>query len=77
MYYNEELVEKWFVNTNDLVMKCPICKENMDMNLRKDGYFVQNENWTLVRFNKDTRSFYDLQDRFIEIKDDINNFFKF
>lgn len=36
----------------------------------------QNKNWTLVRFNKDTRSFYDLEDRFIEIKEDINNFFE-
>ena len=100
-------------------MKCPVCKENMDMNLRKDAYFVQdenwykqdkkysefldrnknksvlllefgvgfntpgiirfpfeqmileNKNWTLVRFNKDTRSFYDLEDRFIEIQEDI------
>ena len=37
---------------------------------------LENKNWTLVRFNKDTRSFYDLQDRFVEIKNDINNFFK-
>ena len=128
LYYNEELVEKWLINTNDckissnLIMKCPICKGNMDMNLRKDAYFVQDENWykqdkrysefldrnknksvlllefgvgfntpgiirfpfeqmilenrnwTLVRFNKDTRSFYDLEDRFVEIQDDIKKF---
>ena len=127
-YYNEELVEKWLINTNDckipsnLIMKCPICKGNMDMNLRKDAYFVQdenwykqdkrysefldrnknksvlllefgvgfntpgiirfpfeqmtleNKNWTLVRFNKDTRSFYDLEDRFVEIQEDIKKF---
>lgn len=130
LYYNEELVEKWLVSTNDckipsnLVMKCPICKGNMDMNLRKDDYFVQdenwykqdkkysefldrnknknvlllefgvgfntpgiirfpfeqmilaNKNWTLVRFNKDTKSFYNLEDRFIEIQEDIKKFMK-
>ena len=32
---------------------------------------LENKNWTLVRFNKDTRSFYDLEDRFIEIQEDI------
>lgn len=32
----------------------------------------QNKNWTLVRFNKDTRNFYDLEDRFIEVQEDIN-----
>lgn len=129
LYYDEELVENWIANTNDckipsnLIMKCPVCSENMDMNLRKDNYFVQdekwykqdkkysefleknkdknvvllefgagfntpgiirfpfeqmileNKNWTLVRFNKDTRSFYNLMERFIEVKDDINTFF--
>ena len=128
LYYNEKLVEKWLLNTNDckipsnLVKKCPVCNGNMDMNLRKDAYFVQDENWylqnerysefldknknnkvvllefgvgfntpgiirfpfeqmtlqnvnwTLVRFNKDTRSFYDLDDRFIEINQDIKKF---
>lgn len=130
LYYNEELVEKWIANTKDceiptdLVMKCPVCKGNMDMNLRKDAYFVQddnwykqdkrysdfiesnkhknvvllefgvgfntpgiirfpfeqmtfeNKNWTLVRFNKDTRSVFDLRERFIEIKEDIKEIIK-
>ena len=46
-----ELVEKWLRNTknckipSDLVMKCPVCGGNMDMNLRKDANFVQDENW--------------------------------
>ena len=35
---------------------------------------LENKNWTLVRFNKDTRSFYDLEDRFIEIQEDIKKF---
>ncbi len=36
----------------------------------------QNKNWTLVRFNKDTRNFYDLKDRFIEVQEDINQVIK-
>ena len=51
LYNNKELVEKWLLNTkdckipSDLVMKCPVCGGNMDMNLRKDSNFVQDENW--------------------------------
>lgn len=51
LYNNKELVEKWLRNTKDckissnLVMKCPVCGGNMDMNLRKDANFVQDENW--------------------------------
>lgn len=28
-----------------MVPKCPVCGGPMDMNLRKDDYFVQDENW--------------------------------
>jgi NAD-dependent SIR2 family protein deacetylase len=51
LYYNENLVNKWLSTTKDckipsnLVQKCPVCGKNMDMNLRKDIYFVQDENW--------------------------------
>lgn len=51
LYKNKELVEKWIQNTKDckipsnLIMKCPVCGGNMDMNLRKDANFVQDENW--------------------------------
>ena len=51
LYNNKELVEKWLQNTKDceipsnLIMKCPVCGGNMDMNLRKDANFVQDENW--------------------------------
>lgn len=51
LYDNREIVNKWIENTNDckipssLVMKCPKCGENMDMNLRKDDNFVQDSNW--------------------------------
>lgn len=30
---------------SDLVPKCPVCGGPMDMNLRKDQYFVQDEDW--------------------------------
>lgn len=51
LYNNRELVEKWIHNTknckipSNLVMKCPVCGGNMDMNLRKDENFVQDKKW--------------------------------
>ena len=51
LYNNRELVKKWLENTKDckipsnLVMKCPVCGGDMEMNLRKDINFVQDENW--------------------------------
>ena len=51
LYNNRDLVEQWLQNTKDckipskLVMKCPVCGGNMDMNLRKDANFVQDSNW--------------------------------
>lgn len=51
LYNNRELVEKWLQNAKDcripsnLVMKCPVCGGNMEMNLRKDANFVQDETW--------------------------------
>lgn len=50
-YYNENLVKRWLKETKDgripteLVPKCPVCEKNMDMNLRKDANFVQDEHW--------------------------------
>lgn len=29
----------------ELVPKCPVCGEKMDVNLRKDAYFVQDRKW--------------------------------
>lgn len=51
LYNNKEMVKEWLENTKDckvpekLVPKCPVCGRNMEMNLRKDGNFVQDENW--------------------------------
>jgi NAD-dependent SIR2 family protein deacetylase len=51
LYYNESLVKEMIEHTRDcripteLVPKCPVCGGKMDVNLRKNGYFVQDENW--------------------------------
>ena len=51
LYYNYDLVSEWLKNTKDckipsnIVPKCPVCGGNMEMNLRKDANFVQDENW--------------------------------
>lgn len=53
LYYNEELVSEMIKKTTDckipaeLVPHCPVCGGAMDVNLRKDGYFVEDENWEL------------------------------
>ena len=131
LYSNKELVVEMLENIDDnlkvstkLVPKCPVCGENMEPNLRKDAYFVQddlwykqseayenfidnskhknllllefgvgfntpgiirfpfekmtfeNKNWKLIRFNKEVMCFCELDDRFIGIDKDINEFFK-
>jgi len=51
LYPNKDLVEKWLKNTDDCkilsedVMYCPICGEAMEVNLRKDAYFVEDDYW--------------------------------
>ena len=51
LYYNEDTVKKMITETVDcrvpsyLVLKCPKCGYEMDVNLRKDQYFVQDKNW--------------------------------
>lgn len=51
LYDNKEMVEEWLKHTENLkipkqlVPKCPVCGGNMEMNLRKDANFVQDENW--------------------------------
>ena len=51
LYYNYDLVSEWLKNTKDckipsnIAPKCPVCGGNMEMNLRKDANFVQDENW--------------------------------
>ena len=51
LYSNKELVAKWLKDTQDCkipsaeVMYCPACNEEMDVNLRKDSYFVEDDYW--------------------------------
>ncbi|MCG7376425.1 Sir2 silent information regulator family NAD-dependent deacetylase [Paenibacillus sp. ACRSA] len=51
LYDNEELVKKMVEQTVDckiptnLVPKCPVCGGSMDVNLRINEYFVQDEQW--------------------------------
>lgn len=51
VYDDEKIVLEILKNTKDckipseLVPKCPVCGGEMDVNLRKDEYFVQDEAW--------------------------------
>lgn len=64
LYNNKEMVEEWLDNTEnceipkELVPKCPVCGKNMEMNLRKDTNFVQDENWY-----KQSKNYEDFLDR--------------
>lgn len=61
LYNNKTLVDKWLESTEDceipedLVPKCPVCGKNMEMNLRKDANFVQDDNW--YKQNKEYEKF--------------------
>ena len=52
LYDNEELVLEMIEKTDDdlkipseLVPICPVCGEEMDLNLRKDSFFVEDDTW--------------------------------
>lgn len=51
LYNNEKLVSKMLIQTKDckipseLIPKCPVCGGEMDVNVRKDEYFIQDEAW--------------------------------
>lgn len=51
LYDNEEIVAEMLKQTNDcripseLIPKCPVCGGEMDVNVRKDQYFVQDAAW--------------------------------
>jgi len=51
LYYNEEIVGRMISETSDcripssLVPRCQVCGGNMEVNLRKDSFFVQDSNW--------------------------------
>lgn len=51
IYDATDMVKEMIDKTQDckipteLVPVCPVCGESMDTNLRKDGFFVQDDNW--------------------------------
>ena len=51
LYNDEQIVIQMLTETSDcripssLVPKCPVCGGNMEVNLRKDNYFVQDSRW--------------------------------
>lgn len=52
LYDDTEIVQKMLENTNEeleipssLVPVCPVCGGSMDVHLRKDDYFVEDEAW--------------------------------
>ena len=54
LYYNEDIVLEMISKTTDciipssLVPVCPVCSGKMDVNIRKNSHFVQNEEWHLA-----------------------------
>ena len=63
LYYNETMVKEMIQKTVDckipskLVPKCPVCGGEMEVNLRIDEYFVQDERW--YELNKAYKDFLD------------------
>ncbi len=57
LYPNEDMVREWLEKTRDfkipteLIPKCPVCGEEMDLNLRKDSFFVEDEKWHQMNEN--------------------------
>jgi NAD-dependent SIR2 family protein deacetylase len=51
LYYNEPIIQQMLAQTADcripssLVPKCPVCGGDMEVNLRKDNFFVQDSYW--------------------------------
>lgn len=56
LYYNEKVIKEMLSNIDEdlkipssLVPKCPVCGENMSVNLRCDDTFVEDDNWYLMQ----------------------------
>ena len=64
LYPNEDKVHEWLDNTrnfkipSELVPICPVCGEEMDLNLRKDSFFVEDDDWRVRN-----KRYYDFLDR--------------
>ena len=60
LYDNEEIVKEMLENIDEdlkipssLVPRCPVCGENMSVNLRCDDTFVEDDNWYKMQKNYD------------------------
>lgn len=57
VYDNSETVKKILANTHELTIDphllplCPVCGGAMDMHLRKDQFFIEDEHWIRMAFN--------------------------
>ena len=57
LYSNEMQVKEWIEKTenfkipSDLVPVCPVCGAEMELNLRKDNFFVEDEKWRQMNEN--------------------------
>ena len=51
LYYNEQPVREMCLHTENcripssLVPRCPVCGGKMELHIRKDGYFIQDDRW--------------------------------
>ena len=60
LYYNEKVILHMIAQTNDckissaLVPHCPVCGGGMDVNLRKNNYFVEDNHWDVARESYNT-----------------------
>ena len=70
LYQNHDQVFEWLEKTEDckipteLVPICPVCGGEMDLNLRKDNFFVEDEKW---------HEMHDNYSRFLEHVDENKN----
>ena len=68
LYDDEELILEMIEKTDEdlkvpreLVPKCPVCGEEMDLNLRKDSFFVEDEEW-----HKQNKNYIDFRQKALE-----------
>lgn len=54
-YDNEAMIKKMVAQTKnhriptELIPRCPVCHEEMEPNLRKDEFFVQDQGWEIAK----------------------------
>ena len=57
LYNNKDFIKEALGKTvncripSDLVPKCPVCGSDMDLNIRKDNFFLEDEEWIKMKYN--------------------------